>query len=431
MMQKLEAHCPPNNSGLKGARMAVEGNLVPQQFGPLRGVRILSSGTGIAQPFAAALAAEMGAEVIHIEPPGRGDPYRASGMKIEAPDGASAGSNWIQERRNVFCVTLDLASPRGRELMLRLLARAEIWMDNTAPGTQEKVGLGDAQVLKACPHLVIAHVSGRGQTSSASPVLSEHETIAQAFGGLMANVGFPDPQPPGRAMPSIADYMTALCALWSSLAALIHARTTGAGQSIDIAKYEVVHKHLGPTMIEFFQRGVVTQRGGNKSPGAQPLDTFRAKDEWLMIAALREQYGRLCRMLGLDPKEQKWQHAAWHVNSPEGLEFDALFRNWVAQRSADDVIRELGEIGVPCSKIMSPNECAENPHYQARAMHIEWQDGQVGKVKGIGVTPKFSATPGAIWRGAAALGHDNSLVYEELLGLDAGELDELRRCGII
>jgi crotonobetainyl-CoA:carnitine CoA-transferase CaiB-like acyl-CoA transferase len=411
--------------------MTADRNLVPQQFGPLQGVRIVSCGVEIAQPFAAALAAEMGAEVIQIERPGRGDPHRASGMKIEGPDATAAASNWIQERRNVLCATLDPARPRGRGLLMRLLGRADIWMENLPAGTWEKIGLGDAEVLKACPRIVIAHVSGFGQTGPDPRDGSDHDSIAQAFGGMMANIGFPDPQPPGRAMPSIADYLTALCALWSSLAAVIHSRATGAGQSIDVAKYEVVHKHLGPTMIEFFQRGAVAPRTGNKSPGAQPLDTFRAKDEWLMIAALREQYGRLCRMLGLDPKEQKWQHAAWHVNSPEGLEFDALFRAWVAERTADEVLRELDAIGVPCSKIMSSAECADHPHFRARAMHIEWQDGQVGPVKGTGLVPKFSATPGAIWRGAVELGYDNRLIYGELLGLGAGELDDLHREGII
>jgi crotonobetainyl-CoA:carnitine CoA-transferase CaiB-like acyl-CoA transferase len=411
--------------------MANDRNLVPQPFGPLKGVRMVSCGTDIAQPFAAALAAEMGAEVIHIEAPRRGDPYRGSGIKVDTGEGSSVGSNWIQERRNVFCVTLDPAPPRGSELLMQLLERAEVWMESSPPGFWDKIGLGDNTVLAKCPRLVIAHVCGFGRTGSDHLTGSDHDSIAQAFGGMMANVGFPDPQPPGRGMPYIADYMTALCTLWASLAAVIHARATGAGQAIDIAKYEVVHKHLGPTMVEFFQRGAVAARGGNKSPGAQPLDTFRAQDEWLMIAALREQYGRLCKMLGLDPKELKWQHAAWHVNSPEGLEFDALFRNWVAQRTADEVMRELGAIGVPCSKIMSSDECAENPHYRTRAMHIEWQDGQAGKVKGTGIVPKFSATPGKVWRGAPALGHDNQLVYGELLGLDSDEIAALQRDGII
>ncbi|HEY2107649.1 MAG TPA: CoA transferase [Candidatus Binataceae bacterium] len=412
--------------------MTADSNLVPHKFGPLQDVRIVSWGTNIAQPFAAELAAEMGAEVIHIEPPGRGDPYRVSGRNMAGNHAQPVGSNWVQERRNMFCVTLDPIAPRGRELLLRLLGRAEIWLESSAPGACGKIGLGDTAVLKACPHLVIAHVSGFGQTAADDHLGGgDHDSIAQAFGGLTALVGPPDPQPPTRGMPSTADYLTALCALWSSLAALVHARATGAGQSIDVAKYEVMHKHLGPTMIEFFQRGTVPPRTGNKSTGAQPLDTFRAKDEWLMIAALREQYGRLCKMLGLDPKEQKWQHAAWHVNSPEGLEFDALFRGWVAQRTADEVVRELDQIGVPCSKIMSSNECAENPHYQARAMHIEWRDGQVGTVKGTGLAPRFSATPGSIWRGSVELGHDNNLIYGELLGLEAPERDDLRRAGII
>ncbi len=411
--------------------MAADDTLVPQQFGPLHDVRIVSSGGDIAQPFAAELAAEMGAEVIHIEPPKLGDLYRRRGYGITAAAGAATVSaDWIQERRNMFCVTLDPAAPRGRELMLRLLLRADLWMESSAPGACDRIGLDDAAVLKACPRLVITHVTDFGRDAGPDRAVGD-DSIAQAFGGMMGHVGFPDPQPPIRAMPSIADYMTSLCALWSSLAALVHARATGQGQSIDVAKYEVVHKHLGSTMIDFFQRGAIATRYGNKSPGAQPLDTFRASDEWVMIAALREQYGRLCRLFGLDPAEEKWKNAAWHVFSPDGLGFDAIFRAWVAQRSAAEVLRELGEIGVPCSRVMSSDECAHNPQFSAREMHIEWEDGQVGKVKGIGMVPKLSATPGQIWRGSVGLGHDNRLIYGELLGLDVVEIEDLTRAGVI
>ncbi|HXR35447.1 MAG TPA: CoA transferase [Candidatus Binataceae bacterium] len=411
----------------------VRNDLVPQKFGPLQGVRIVSTGTGIAQPFAAELAAEMGAEVIHVEAPQLGDPYRRPRRGASAIGGepAQISADWVQERRNMFCVTLDPGKPRGRGLLLRMLGRAEIWMEGSAPGACEKIGLGDAVVLQAWPRLVITHVSAFGRDAALHDAGSGGDLIAQAFGGLMGLVGPPDPEPPVQAMPYIGDYMTALCALWSSLAALVHVRATGQGQSVDVARYEVVHKHLGPAMIDFFQRAVVTTRNGNKSPGAQPLDTFRARDEWVMIAALREQYGRLCKLLGLDPKQEKWQHAAWHVNSPEGLEFDAIFRAWVAQRSAEEVLRELGEIGVPCARIMTSAECAANPHFQAREMHIEWEDGQAGRVKGIGMVPKLSATPGQVWRGAVALGHDNRLIYGEVLGLDDSELEDLRRTGVI
>src|SRR5579864_2591411 len=113
--------------------MATDRNLVPQRFGALQGVRIVSCGTDIAQPFAAALAAESGAEVIHLEPPREGDPYRASGMNLSGAGARPVGSNWIQERRNMFCATLDTAAPRGRDLLIRLLRRAEIWMESSPP----------------------------------------------------------------------------------------------------------------------------------------------------------------------------------------------------------------------------------------------------------------------------------------------------------
>jgi L-carnitine CoA-transferase len=275
-------------------------------------------------------------------------------------------------------------------------------------------------------------VSGFGRDGVPGRVgADDDDSIAQAFGGLSALIGFPEPQPPIQARPRLGDYMTAMCALWSSLAALIHARATGQGQAIDVAKYEVVHKQLGPTMIEYFQSGTIRERSGSKLGAAQPLDAYQAKDEWVMINALREQYARLCRMLGLDPTQKKWQHAAWNVESPEGREFDAIFRAWVAERTAEQVLSELGAIEVPCSRIMSSQECAENPQYQARGMHIEWEDGQVGKVKGTGMAPKFSATPGKVWRGSVSLGHDNRLIYAELLSLDDAELQDLARAGVI
>jgi crotonobetainyl-CoA:carnitine CoA-transferase CaiB-like acyl-CoA transferase len=414
--------------------MAGGKQLIGEKFGPLNGVRIVSTGRGVAQPFAAELAAESGAEVIHVEHPRSGDPYRESGLKVDATGGKSraVSANWIQERRNMFCVTLDPAHLRGRPLLLQLLQRAEIWMDNSAPGYYEQIGLGDDAVRRACPRLVITHVSGFGRDGGPDCAgASDDDALAQAFGGMMALVGGPEPEPPVRAQPAIGDYLTALCALWSSLAALVHARAGGEGQSVDVAKYEVVHKHLGPTMIEYFQRGAIARRSGNKSPAVQPYDTYRTADGWLMIVALREQYGRLCRLIGLDPALEKWKHAAWNPGSPEGIEFDTIFRSWMAARSTGEATAELGAIGVPYSPIMSSRDCAEHPHFQARAMHIEWEDGQAGKVKGTGLAPKFSATPGRIWRGSVELGHDNRLIYGELLGLDAADLEDLSRAGVI
>jgi len=409
--------------------------LVPQSFGPLQGVRIISSGVFIAQPFAAELAAEMGAEVIHIEQPQIGDSgWRTFGNKLPSRDGGPAvGTTWIQERRNMFSITLDLSKPRGRELFLRLVADAELWMESSKPGTYAKWGLDDQAVWAVNPKLVITHVSGYGQDGHPDYVgRAAFDSISQGFGGTMYLTGFPDPLPPTRAAPWIGDYLTSYSTLWSSLAGLLHARATGKGQAIDVALFEIIHRTLGGTMIDYFHHGIVQERYGNRSRLFQPIDSFRAADGWVVIVAVGAIYDRLCRALGLDPTEPRWQSATTNLDSPEGVEFDRILRQWVGERTVAEVVKLLGnDAKVPCGPILSSKDIAEDPHYQARGVHVEWDDEQVGRVKGIGVVPKFSDTPGAIWRGSVKLGHDNALVYRELLGLSDTDLDELRAQKII
>jgi crotonobetainyl-CoA:carnitine CoA-transferase CaiB-like acyl-CoA transferase len=413
--------------------MSIE-NLVTEKFGPLQGVKIVSTGTLIAQPFAAELAAEMGAEVIQIERPGIGDVgWRNIGIKLKTKDGKSGvATSWIQERRNVFCVSLDLSRPRGREIFLKLIARADIWMESSKPGTCQKWNLDDAAVLKINPKLVITHVSGFGQSGDPDYVhRASYDVVGQAVGGMMYQTGFPDPTPPTRAAPWTGDYLTALFTMWSSLAGLTYARATGKGQSIDVAQYEAVHKTMGGTMLEYFQNGIVRERSGNRGQGFQPLDTFAAVDGWVVLGALGEVYGRLLRVIGLDPADPKWETARTQLESIEGIEFDAILRGWVSERTVNDVVTAMAAGNVPCSPIMSSKDMAEDPQYRARGVHVEWQDEQVGPVKGIGVAPKFSLTPGKIVRGSVPVGHDNDRVYGEMLGVGRDELESLRRDRVI
>ncbi|HVA81953.1 MAG TPA: CoA transferase [Candidatus Binataceae bacterium] len=408
--------------------------LVPEQFGPLQGVKIVSTGTLIAQPFAAELAAEMGAEVIQIERPGVGDTgWRNIGIRLKARDGGDpVATTWVQERRNVFCVTLDLSKPRGREIFLKLAARADIWMESSKPGTYPKWDLGDETIWKLNPKLVITHVSGFGQTGDPDYVArASYDIVGQAVGGMMHQTGYPDPTPPTRAAPWTGDYITALFTLWSSLAGLTYARSTGKGQAIDVAQYEAIHKTLGGTMLEYFQEGIVRERSGNRAQGFQPLDSFQAIDGWVVLGALGDVYDRLVRVLGLDPNESKWRSARVNLESIEGIEFDAILRGWISERSVAQVVHAMAAGKVPCSPIMSSKDAAADPQYRARQMHFEWEDPQVGKVKGIGIAPKFSLTPGKIFRGAPGLGADNARVYGGLLGIGAGEIEALARDKII
>ncbi len=413
---------------------AKEPSLIPHRFGPLQGLRILSSGTIMAQPYAAAIAAEMGAEVIQVERPGSGDAlWRTMEFPMEAPDGANVASGWVQTRRNSLHVTLDLSASKGKELFLRLVSWADIWMEASVPGTYDGWGLDDETVLAVNPGIVITHVSGYGQDGHPDYLgRASYDFIAQAFGGLMYLTGFPDPQPPVRAAPWTGDFITALYCLWSSLAGYIHSQRTGEGQVIDLAQYEAIHHTLAGTMVAYYEQGLVRERSGNKAGLFQPYDAFQARDGWVVIAAPGAPYDRLCRVLGLDPAEDKWRTAYQNVESPEGIEFDAVLRGWIEERTVKEAVAALNDAQVPCSPIMTARDMAEDPHYEARGVHVEWEDLCLGrKVKGTGSVPKFSRTPGEIWRGSVPIGYDNQMVYQDLLGLDSSEISELQEQGVI
>ena len=409
-------------------------SLLVEQFGPLQGMRVLSTGTIVAEPVAAGMAAEMGAEVIHIERPGKGEDWREAEFPISGPNGEQIASSWIQDRRNTYYTTLDFSTPEGQEIFLKLIQRTDIWMESSKAHTYDKWGLDDQAILKANPSIVVCHVSGFGQDGDPEYMgRASYDFTAQAFGGMMNLMGNPDPDPPSRAVPWTADYITALFCLWSSLAAYIHAQRTGQGQVIDLAQYEAVHRILAGTMVAYHELGMVRERAGNKAGNAQPWDTFQAKDGWVVVAAIGPiVYARVCGVLGLDSQDEKWISARREVESPQGIEFDAILRGWVAERMVDEVVQTLNDSQIGCSRIMDAREMADNPHYKLRDVHVEWEDQQLGKiVKGVGIVPKFSETPGKIWRGSVPVGHDNELVYRDLLGLEAQALYDLSRRGII
>jgi len=220
--------------------------------------------------------------------------------------------------------------------------------------------------------------------------------------------------------------------LWSSLAAYIHPPSTGQGQVIDLAQYEAVHKVMSGSMMEYFETGIVRERRGNQSGRNQPFGTYPAKDGWVVIAAIGSASGRMCRVLDLDPTDEQWRQARTELESIAGIEFDAILRGWLEDRTVQEVVEILNAAQVGCSAVMTPQDIAEDPHYRAREVHTEWEDLQLGRtVKGIGIVPKFSETPGKIWRRSAPLGYDNDSVYRHLLGMEDAELEQLRKRGII
>jgi len=410
--------------------------VLTQAFGPLQGVRVISSGSLIAQPFAATMAAEMGAEVIMVErPSGQGeDVWRKLEFPITGDNGNTVAAAWVQDRRNSFHVTLDTGKPRGQEIFLDLLRQADIWMESSIPGTYPAWGLDDETILKANPRLVIAHVSGYGQDGNEDYLnRASYDFIGQGFGGMMNLTGFAEPASPSRAAPWTGDFITALFCIWSSLAGYIHAQRTGQGQVIDLAQFEAIHRVLAGTMVAYYyELGLNRERSGNAAGIFQPYDTFQASDGWVNLAGLGGPFNRLCRVIGLDPEEERWQRATTELDSPDGIEFDAILRGWVLERTVSEVVETMNAAQVACCAIMTARDMAEDRHYEARNVHIEWEDVNLGRtVKGTGVVPKFSETPGKIWRGSVPVGHDNEMVFQQLLGISSADLAKLTEDGII
>jgi crotonobetainyl-CoA:carnitine CoA-transferase CaiB-like acyl-CoA transferase len=249
--------------------------------------------------------------------------------------------------------------------------------------------------------------------------------IGQAF-GFDASDWVSDPEPPVRANPWTADYITALFCLWSSLAGYISAQRTGKGQVIDISQFESIHHLLSGTMVEYFADGFVRQRSGNKATAFQPYDAFQASDGWVVIGAVGYSvFSRVCSVLGLDPNEENGNRLhRCHLYRRRRV--CALLRGWVAERTVGEVVETMNAAQMACCPIMHSRDIAEDAHYKARGVHSEWEDGQVGKVKGTGVSPLFSATPGKIWRGSVPVGHDNEQVYAHFAGLSHAEIAQLQ-----
>jgi len=391
-------------------------------FGALQGVRILDSGRNNAGPWAASLAADFGAEVIHVEPL-QGELYRF--------DQAA----WAQEKRNQRDLTLNLGSAAGHEIFLKLCARADIWIESSIPGTYGKLGLDDQTVWRVNPRLVIVHVSGFGQTGHPDYVRrASYDMIGQAFGGLMFIQGLPEPHPPIAAKPYLCDYITGLWSLWSALAAYVRAQRTGEGQAIDISQYECMLRMLADTAVNFFQNGETKQRLGNRHPVAVPWDTYRSGDGvWFCINAAGEPFARLCRAIGTDADDERWspQFEKCLSGMPGAIAFEDELRRWMATHTAAEVEEILTiKFQVPCQRVYSIKDLAEDPHCAARENFVEWDDPVWERVKGVGIIPKFSATPGQVWRGAPGLGQDNNEVLAAL-GYAPEEIVALRESGVI
>jgi formyl-CoA transferase len=400
--------------------------------GALSGVRVVELGILIAGPFAGRLLADMGADVIKVEAPGQLDPLREWGHATYR--GRSLW--WPVQTRNKRCITLDVRKPRGRELLLELVSRSDVVLENFRPGTLERWGLGFDELQDANPRIIMARISGYGQSGPYAN-RAGFAAAAEALGGLRHLNGFPG-EPPPRNGISLGDSLAAMFAVQGVLAALYARDVLGtSGQVVDVALSEACFALLESAVPEYDLLGHVRGPGGTGLDGlvgAAPSNLFQSRDRrWLVVAANHDRvFSRLCDALGTPELAEDPRFATTRARSENREECEALIADWVSKRDAKEVVDVLSEAGVACAPVYTVADIVRDLHFRERGMLVEHADPELGTFLGAGIVPKLSETPGSVrWTGPWQPGHDNGAVFGGLLGIDEGEFAELHGAEVI
>jgi formyl-CoA transferase len=336
--------------------------------------------------------------------------------------------------RNKKCITLNLRDPKGQELLLELVRGADVVCENFRPGTLERWNLGYDRLSEVSPGLVLARVSGYGQTGPYAE-RAGYASVAEAMGGLRYINGFPGEAPP-RTGVSLGDSLAAMFAVQGILAALYHRDVLGGGkgQVVDISLMESSFALLESIVPEYDRLGIVRQPSGTGLKGLAPSNIFKSRDElWMVIGANQDGvFKRLCAAMGRPELAEDARFATHAARGENQEEIEGIVADWAARHDADEIDRILNEAGVICGPIYTVAEIFEDPQYRALDMLVEHVDAGFGSFVGPGIVPKFSETPGEVrWAGTSEEGSHNEEVYGGLLGLTGAELDDLRGQGVV
>ena len=390
----------------------------------LKGLRVVELGQLLAGPFCGQLLGDMGAEVIKVEPPGAGDPMRVWGQGEEKVQ-------WEVIARNKKSVSANLRIPEGQALVRQLIGKADILVENFKPGTMEKWGFSPEALLAEHPGLIIARMSGYGQTGPYSD-RAGFGGIGEAMGGWRYIVGEPD-RSPSRMGISIGDTLTATYGCMGVLAALHHRSVTGHGQVIDAALYESVLQVMEGLVPEYDHSGFIRERSGSILPGIAPSNVYICKDGEYMIGANKDSlWQRLAEAMGMPDLGTDPRFATHLARGHNQCELDDIINDWAATLTVDEVDALMIAYSIPAGRVYRAPEMLEDPHFQAREAIIEVETERYGKLKMQGAFPKMSATPSSVRSPAPSIvGQHNAEIYGGLLGMDIAELDQLKAAGAI
>jgi len=412
--------------------------------GPLSGLRVLFTGTVIAGPFIATLLADYGAEVIHVERPGQGDTFRGLGP-FYREEGKVLSAPFANDSRNKLSVTLDLRidrSPEAKEVFLGLIKQSDIWVENLV-WIEKRYGITEELVFEANPRIVIVRVSGYGNARFGGDPdrcdRAAYDLIGQAYAGWPNVVGTED-MPPTRVGLWACDYITSMMGTIGALAAYVEAQRSGIGQVVDVAQYEAVARIMESYFVAYLNAGIERKREGNKARSFQPYGIFRARDGYVALGAFGPGvYERFleafCAATGIPKEEFPYERCAATpeaVSSPDGRKLDEALTRFVSERTCQELEDLFNSYSVPCSRITTPKDAAQDPHWISRELFVKAFDGVLEReIFYFGVVPKFSRTPGRVWRGTPKVGQDTEAVLKEILGYSEEEIESLRAKGVI
>ncbi len=397
--------------------------------GALDGVRILELGQLLAGPFAGHLLADLGAEVIKIEPPGRGDPMREWGHHRYK----ERALWWPSLARNKKSVSINLSHPEGQDLLRRLAAESDAIVENFRPGALEKWGIGPDVLHEVNPRLVIARVSGYGQTGPYADRVG-FASAGEALGGLRYLNGYPD-QPPPRTGISLGDSLAGMFAVQGLLAALYRRDALGGtGQVVDASIVEACFALLEGAVTEYDKLGVVRQPSGTGLRNVAPSNIYKSADgTWVVIAANADTlFRRLCEAMGQPELADDPRFATHAARGENADELDGLIADWAAGLPAAEIDAVLNQNGVVVSPIYTVADIVADSHYREREMVLRVQDPELGELAVPGFVPKLNGTPAVHrWTGPRTVGEHNGEILGSLLGLSDEQLAGLSERGVV
>ncbi|MCD6359067.1 MAG: CoA transferase [Dehalococcoidia bacterium] len=418
--------------------------ILTPQFGSLQGVRVLQTATLIAVPHAGTMLADFGAELIQVENPGAGDTWRSFSPYIPG-DGNKVSCVFAQEAHNRLSMELDMRinkNPLSREVFLGLIKVSDIWLENLV-WLKQRYGITDELVREVNPQITIVHESGYGKPEFGGDPdrcwKAAYDLIGQSHGGWCHLVGEPKGTPT-RIAPGSSDYVAAFSVSMGALMGYIDALETGKGQTIDVAQFEAIGRMLGDNFSRYFNLNEVPTRTGNRSLLYQPNNIFKASDGYIAISVSEpDQFQRFLQAMaettGLNPDNYPWTEVNGSekaINSPMGKELEKITTDWIGRHTKKEVDDLFVRHSVPSTPVCSAEDAANDPHWLQRGDFVECIDQTIQKKIKIGSpVPKFSQTPGRVWRGAPALGQDTEDILSRILNYTPEEINKLRAEKII